>query len=161
MPLTTEFRDLLCAFNEAGAEYLLVGGYAYAFHVEPRYTKDIDLWVRPCPANAVRVAAVLRAFGVDPSDYSAEDLAISGPTPQIGSVPDRVDIMTAFRGVAFDGAWDRQAAMTSCGQLCRIIGKQDLIANKRAVGRPQDLLDLAKLLEPDLPDPPVVDESEA
>jgi hypothetical protein len=145
VPVNPDFRDLFAALNAAEARYLLVGGYAVAFHAQPRFTKDLDVWTEPTPENATRVLAALRAFGAPIGDLSVEDLARPGIVFQMGVPPNRIDIVTAIDGVSFADAWPGCNATTYGDQPVPVIGKADLIRNKRASGRPQDLLDVASL----------------
>ena len=146
MSINSDFSDLFAALNAAGARCLLVGGYALAVHATPRFTKDIDVWIEPTPANAARVMAALRAFGAPLDAVSEADLSHPGIVFQMGVPPNRIDLMTSIDGVAFEDAW-RDRISTSYGeQTIAVIGRAHLIANKRATGRAQDLLD-ADLLE--------------
>jgi hypothetical protein len=134
------------ALNDAGARCLLVGGYALAVHATPRFSKVIHVWIEPTAENAARVMDALRAFGAPLGAVSAADLARPGIVFQIGVPPNRIDLMTSIDGVGFDEAW-RDRVSTSYGdQTIAVIGRQHLIANKRATGRAQDALD-ADLLE--------------
>jgi hypothetical protein len=146
MPVNPDFRDLFAALNAAGADYLLVGGYALAVHAAPRFTKDLDVWVRPSAGNARRVWTALREFGAPLGELSEEDLATPGIVFQIGLPPNRIDVLTAIDGVEFDAAWPGRAETSYGGQPVHVIGKRELVLNKRASGRPQDLVD-ADLLE--------------
>ena len=146
MAANPDFRDLFAALNDAGARYLVVGGHALAFHAVPRFTKDLDVWVEPTPDNAGRVMSALVAFGAPLSDLSMDDLASTGNVYQIGVPPNRIDILTEVEGTTFQEAWSRRIGGTYGGITVQVIGINDLIINKRAVGRPQDLVD-AELLE--------------
>lgn len=145
MPVNPDFRDLFAALNAAGASYLLVGGYAVAFHAEPRFTKDLDVWTDPDPANATRVLEALRRFGAPLHDLTVADLERAGTVFQIGVPPNRIDIVTAIDGVGFPEAWSGRAETTYGEQTVPVIGRRHLVQNKRASGRPQDLLDLEVL----------------
>ena len=145
MAVNPDFRDLFAALNAAGARYLLVGGYAVAFHAEPRFTKDLDIWTEPSAANAVLVREALQAFGAPLQDLTVADLGRVGLVFQIGVPPNRIDIITSIDGVEFAEAWPGQAETTYGDQPIPVIGRADLIRNKRASGRPQDLLDLEVL----------------
>jgi hypothetical protein len=145
VPLNPDFKDLFAALNAAGARYLLVGGYAVAFHAEPRFTKDLDIWVEPDPANAARVHEGLEAFGAPLQDLTTSDLERPGTIFQIGVPPNRIDIVTTIDGVSFPEAWPGRAETTYGGEVVPVIGREHLIRNKRASGRPQDLLDLEVL----------------
>ena len=140
--MNPDFRDLFAALNAAGARYLLVGGYAVAFHAEPRFTKDLDVWTEPTPANAPRVHEALQAFGAPLQDLAAGDLARPGLVFQMGVPPNRIDIVTSIDGVEFGDAWPGHVDTTYGDQAVPVIGRVELIRNKRASGRPQDLLDL-------------------
>jgi hypothetical protein len=145
VPVNQDFRDLFAALNAAGAEYLLVGGYAVAFHAEPRFTKDLDVWTEASDRNASLVYEALRAFGAPLAELTAGDLARPGLIFQIGVPPNRIDVLTSIDGLAFAEAWPARAVTSYGDQAVPVIGKADLIRNKRASARPQDLLDLAVL----------------
>jgi hypothetical protein len=137
-----DFRDLFAALNAAGARYLLVGGYAVAFHAAPRFTKDLDVWTEPTADNAARVAQALRAFGAPLQELSLADLQRAGLVFQMGVPPNRIDIVTSIDGVEFAEAWAGRTETTYDDQAVPVIGRTELVRNKRASGRPQDLLDL-------------------
>lgn len=145
MAVNPDFRDLFAALNEAGARYLLVGGYAVAFHAEPRFTKDLDVWTEPGADNAPRVYEGLRRFGAPLHELTVDDLVRAGTIFQIGIPPNRIDVITAIDGVAFAEAWPERAEAQYGDVLVTVIGRRHLIQNKRASGRPQDLLDLTLL----------------
>lgn len=143
--LNPDFRDILSMFNEAGVEYLIVGAYAVAAHGLPRATGDIDLWVRPSDENAKRVRGVLLAFGapahhVEAADFSALDVIL-----QLGVPPGRIDVITDIEAVAFDDAWPNRVMIPLDGLQVPVLGREELLRNKRAVGRPQDQADVARL----------------
>jgi len=150
MPVNRDFRDLFAALSAAGAEHLLVGGYALAFHSAPRFTKDLDVWVNPTPANAARVIAALRSFGAPLGDLGEADLATPGIVFQIGVPPNRIDVLTAIDGVEFAEAWPERAETTYGDVPVPVIGRRHLVQNKRASGRPQDIVD-ADALEHGVP----------
>ncbi len=141
MPVNPDFRDLFAALNAVGARYLLVGGYAVAFHAQPRFTKDLDVWTDPDPANAARVFEALRRFGAPLHELTAADLERPGTIFQIGVPPNRI-VVTAIDGVSFSEAWPDRAETTYADQAVPVIGRRQLVQNKRASRRPQDLLDL-------------------
>jgi hypothetical protein len=144
--LNPDFRDLLSAFIDANVEFLVVGGYAMAVHRLPRATKDLDLWVRPSADNARRVLHALEAFGAPRQGLTEEDLRTEGTIYQVGVPPNRVDVITLVDGVRFEDAWRDRASVEIERLRIPVIGRAHLILNKRAVGRPQDLVD-ADLLE--------------
>ena len=140
-----DFSDLFAALNDAEVRYLLVGAHAVAFYAEPRYSKNLDVWVEASPENAHRIIGALRAFGAPMTNVTDSDFASPGATLQIGVAPNRIDIATAIDGVAFSEAWPNRHQSRYGDHLIWIIGKDDLITNKKAAGRPQDLLDVAVL----------------
>lgn len=143
--LNPDFRDMLSALSEHDVDYMVVGAYALAFHGLPRATGDIDIWIRCTPENAARVWAAVRTFGAPMAEIGVVDFESPGNVVLIGVAPRRIDILTSIEGVAFDdAAGDRDTASID-GILVPIIGRQQLIANKRAAGRPQDVADLAWL----------------
>jgi hypothetical protein len=146
LALNKDFRDLFASLNDAGTEYLLVGGYAFAVHAHPRFTKDLDVWVNPTPENAARVMRALRAFGAPLQGLTAHDLARPDLIFQIGVPPNRIDVVTGIDGVDFAEAWPARVSTSYGDQAVPAIGRAHLIRNKRASGRPQDLLD-ADVLE--------------
>lgn len=146
--MSPDFRDLLSAFNAHGVEYLLVGAYAMAAHGRVRATGDLDVWVRPEPANARRVMAALAEFGAPVQGLSEEDLVSADLVFQIGIAPLRIDVLTAIDAVGFDEAWARRTESRFADQPVPVLSRDDLIRNKRAVGRAQDLADLEWLEKP-------------
>ena len=135
------------AFTAGEVEFLVVGAYALAAHGIPRATGDLDLHVHSTPDNAARVFSALKAFGAPLSDLTEKDLSTPGTVYQIGISPNRIDILTLIDGVSFDQAWKNRIEIDVEGITIPVIGREDLIRNKRAVGRPQDLVDVEKLLE--------------
>lgn len=145
MAINRDFRDLFAALNDSGARYLLVGGYAVAVHAQPRFTKDLDVWIDLDAENPTRVFQALRSFGAPLLDLSAEDLAQPDLIFQIGVAPNRVDVITSIDGVQFAEAWEDREITRYADQDVPVISRVHLIQNKRASGRPQDLIDVAIL----------------
>lgn len=140
--MNPDFRDLLSAFNAQDVEYLVVGAHALAAHGHVRATKDLDVWVRPSAGNAKRVLAALNAFGAPLQDLREDDLAQPGLVFQIGVAPVRVDVITEIEGVEFENAWPDRLETILGGLRVPVLSRHHLIANKRAVGRLQDLADV-------------------
>jgi len=145
MSVNPDFRDLFAALNDALVEFMIVGGYALAVHGVPRFTKDLDVWIRASEANADRVWNALDSFGARFGDLKREDLAVPGIIFQIGVPPNRIDIITGIDGVTFDEAWGHRVHSAYGDQTVMVIGVEDLIRNKSATGRPQDALDVDTL----------------
>jgi hypothetical protein len=141
-----DFKDLLSAFNAHKVRYLIVGGYAYARYTEPRTTKDLDLFVCPDPSNAAAVYAALGEVGAYLAGAEIADFARPGTIFQIGVAPFRIDVICDIDGVTFDQAWaTSEQALVDEEVPVRYISSENLIANKLAAGRPQDLVDVDKL----------------
>jgi hypothetical protein len=143
--LNPDYRDILSALSAEKVEYLLVGAYALAAHGLPRATGNLDLWVKPEPENSARVMRALEAFGVPMKNLSAEDFTRRGTVVQIGSAPQRIDLMTTLEGVPFDYASPRRLDIDLDGIRIPVLNREDLATNKRAVGRPQDMADASWL----------------
>ena len=143
--LNQDFKEMLSELNDGRAEFLLIGAYALAAHGYPRATGDMDLWVRPEPENATRVYEALAKFGAPLHELSADDLSKPDVVFQIGVAPCRIDILTTISGVEFTDAWKRRMTLEIEGVVVNVIGRQDLIANKRACGRPKDIADINEL----------------
>ena len=146
MFVNSDFNDLLRLFNANQVRYLVIGGYALIQYAEPRYTKDLDLWISTDTVNAQAVYTALRAFGAPLANLTDADFGQEGYFYQMGVPPVRIDILMGIPGVAFNEAWPRRTEVDFDGLLVPFISRQDLLTAKRAAGRPQDLLD-AELLE--------------
>ena len=144
-PLPKDLREFVESFNSQKVEYVVVGGYALALHGRPRYTGDLDFLVRASPENAKRIERAIVSFGFASVDVSAADFVREGQIVQLGQPPNRIDILTSLTGVDFDEVWDGRVRATIAGVDVSFIDKKSLIKNKRAVGRPQDLADVAAL----------------
>jgi hypothetical protein len=143
--MTKDFKDLLRALNANAAEYLIVGGYALAVHLIPRMTKDLDLFIRSDPKNAQAVFRALAQFGAPLKGMTEADF-VDGTVFQVGQEPDRIDILQRIDGVTFDEAWANRIEGKIDGEVpASVISRDDLIRNKMASGRDQDLLDVKKL----------------
>jgi len=141
------YKELLRTLNDYEVEYLIVGGYAVMKYTEPRYTKDLDVWVRNSPANSERVYRALAEFGapLGQDGLTTETFTKDSVVYQIGVAPVRIDISTHIDGVTFDAAWGNRVASTFFGLPVHFISLSDLIANKEAAGRDNDLEHLRHL----------------
>jgi hypothetical protein len=140
--LANDLRELLLAFNENGVEYLVVGGYAVGIHAEPRATKDLDIFIHPNQTNAEAVYRALATYGaplagVTPADFCSDPNSVF----QVGQPPLRVDILQQIDGIDFDDAWRRRIEASLGDVSVHVISADDLIRNKLASGRLQDLAD--------------------
>jgi hypothetical protein len=145
--LNDDFRDVVVQFADSGVEFVIVGAFALAFHGAPRASGDIDLYVRPSDENAARVYAALLRFGapLPAHGVAASDFAREGTVYQIGLPPRRIDVLTQISGVTFDEAWASRTTVDVAGRGVCIIGREALLKNKTAAGRPKDVADVARL----------------
>ena len=145
MDLFPDFKDLLAAFAASGVRYLLLGGYAVVFHGRPRATKDLDLLVDLRDENRQRLAEALLEFGAPKSVADAARTLGREDIVYFGTAPLRVDLLGSASGVEFDEAYGRAVQTTLDEVPVRVLALDDLIANKRASGRPRDLEDCSEL----------------
>ena len=143
--LNKDYKEMLQCLLEENVRFLLVGAYAVAVHGFPRVTKDIDFFVWATPENAANLMRALTKFGAPLDDISESDFSSEGIIFQIGNSPRRIDIITNISGVKFEQAYSNKQAIFMEGIEVPVISLQDLIANKRASGRTQDLADIEKL----------------
>lgn len=143
--LNEDFLDLLRAFVDGDVRFLVVGAYALAIHGLPRATGDLDVWVDPTAENARKAFRALQSFGAPLHDLTEADLHAPDVIFQMGVEPRRIDILTRISGVSFDEAWPARIEGVFEGLRFPVIGRDQLAANKRAAGRPKDLVDLESL----------------
>ena len=145
MPASLHFKELLRKFNELQVRYLIVGAYAVMKYTEPRYTKDLDIWVDVTPDNASRVFRALADFGAPMKSVTVDDFTNPELVFQIGIEPHRIDIMMHVKGLEFSQAWANRVEATFEDVAILLVSKEDLLISKTAAGRPQDLIDAAQL----------------
>jgi hypothetical protein len=141
-----DYKDLLSAFHAHGVKYLIVGGYAVIFHAQPRFTKDIDLFIKADLVNAQATYDALAEFGAPLQKIRPEEFAEPGSFFRFGRDPRGFDILPDLPGVDFDAAWERRVEGVidaKSGFKAFFISRDDLIAAKLASGRPQDLADVS------------------
>jgi len=143
--LSPELAEFVGLCLSSKVDFLLVGGYALAFHGAPRFTEDIDLLVATNEQNAARLQTILGEFGVSTNDVTERDLLIPGQVIQIGRPPNRVDLLTSIDGVTWEEAWASKIYIDFAGHQCPVIGRDAIIQNKKATARPQDIADVARL----------------
>lgn len=131
--------------NSICVEYLIVGGYAVALHGRPRTTGDLDVWVSTAPENVRRVREVLVSFGYSADQIDSAPLHLSGKIIRMGHPPLRIELLTGISGVEFSACYPRRETQVVDGVRVEYISKDDLLINKRAAGRAQDLADLEAL----------------
>jgi len=151
MDLNKDFRDLCALLNARNVEYLIVGGYAVAFHGAPRFTGDIDLFIRPAEENMKRMLEAVREFGFPTADVTTQMLLERNTIVQLGREPRQIHLMSSISGVTWETAWNSREPGTYMDVKVFYIGREELIANKRACGRTKDLADVEALTSSDGP----------
>lgn len=142
MDLAPDFNEFIASLNAHGVEFLIVGAYALAIHGAPRFTGDLEIFIRPTHDNAVRLLEAVRAFGFPVQELTADALLDPRRMLQMGIEPVQIHVMTAISGVTWDAAW-RDHIVAAVGDLqTPVIGREAFLANKRAAGRPKDLADV-------------------
>lgn len=145
MVLNPDFREFIECLNANQVRYLVVGGYAVAFHGHPRYTKDLDIWIQPTLENAQKVIQALAAFGFASLNLVASDFAQSDQVVQLGYPPNRIDLITSPDGVDFEICYQSKIESDLDGLKICWIDLENLRLNKKVSGRSQDLADLESL----------------
>jgi hypothetical protein len=145
MKLDKDFNEFVELFVANDVRFLVVGGYALAAHGYPRATDDFDAWVWANSENAVKIVDCLAKFGFGSLNLSTDDFTTLDRVVQLGYPPYRIDIITSISGVEFDSAWANRLVVDVDGLNVPFIGRDDLLKNKRATGRPKDLLDVERL----------------
>jgi hypothetical protein len=147
MVLNQDFREFIGLLNENGVKYLIVGGYAVAYHGYPRYTKDIDLWIWLDRENAERAVDTLKEFGFASLDIQVEDFLDPENVIQLGYPPARIDLLTDLSALEFEVCYSKREEVTIEDTTINFIDADSLIKTKLATNRPQDLIDAEKLKE--------------
>jgi hypothetical protein len=145
MLTSPDFKELLSLLEKYKVRYLVVGGYAVMKYTEPRFTKDLDLWIATDQENSEAVFAALKEFGAPLKDLTPGDFREEGYFYQMGNPPLRLDVMMSLPGVTFETAWAKREKVYVEGLVIPFISKADLIRTKEASGRDQDMIDVKKL----------------
>lgn len=145
MEIYQDFKEWLELLNENNVEYVIVGAHALAFYGAPRFTGDLDILVKPDPGNAHKVVQALRKFGFGSLDISEQDLIEPNCVIQLGYLPVRIDLLTTLTGVT----WEKIESGKTVGKMGSIdvyyLGRNELIENKKALGRNKDLADIESI----------------
>ncbi len=144
MPVNPDYKDLFHHLNSVEARYLLVGAYAVIYHTEPRYTKDVDVWVEPSADNAQKVYRALQNFGAPLGDLTVRDLVNPKMVFQMVE-PNRIDILTGVAGIDFQKAWSERCPDVYGGEKVNVLDLKSTIRAKKKAGRPRDRIDLEVL----------------
>ena len=143
--MNSDFKDLLRLFADHEVAYLIVGGYAVAHHSQPRFTKDLDLWIEPSPENAGKVAAALREFGIPLIEVVESDFAQEGLQFAVGVPPSQLDFLTSIPGLVFRECWPERVAAKIGNISVFYVSRSALMVAKQTSARAQDLADLEEL----------------
>ena len=143
--LSKDFKEFIELLNGHDVRYLVVGGYAVAFHGYPRYTRDLDVWIELSWENAARIINALEEFGFGSLGLKTEDFLENDQIIQLGYPPNRIDILTTLQEVKFEECYNAKIEIEIQGIKINFIDLQNLKRNKRATGRPQDLADAENL----------------
>lgn len=145
MALSKDLLEFVGFLNTNKVQYLVVGGYAVAFHGHPRYTKDIDIWIHPELENIHNLLAALQDFGFGSLDLSVQDFQNPDIVIQLGNIPNRIDLLTDIDGVSFSECYPKKQIIDKDGVSINFIDLENLRKNKQASGRLQDMADLENL----------------
>lgn len=145
MTLDPDFEDFIKLLNQHEVDYMIIGGYAMAFHGKPRYTGDLDIWIDISESNAQKMLLVIEDFGFASLNFEKEDFLRENLINQLGYPPLRIDILTSIDGINFIDAYPQKQVILIEDFTANYIGLNDLIQNKNASGRQQDLVDVNTL----------------
>lgn len=143
--MNSDFKDLLRLLHEEKVEYLVAGGYAVIYHSQPRYTKDLDIWIKPSPDNAIKLMEVFAKFGIPLMGLTQEDFSTTGTQLNLGVEPNQIDLLTVIPGLEFEDANITRVTTTDEGFPIHYLGKEALIIAKKTAGRLQDLADIEEI----------------
>jgi hypothetical protein len=147
--MNSDFKDLLRILGECNVRYLVVGGYAVIHHSQPRYTKDIDIWLEPTPENSRNLMRAFLSFGIPMHGVAQDDFATPGTQFSLGVAPCIIDFLTTIPGLEFQLAWENKVTSSENDFPVHYLSKSDLIMAKRTAGRLQDLADIEELQRAD------------
>jgi predicted nucleotidyltransferase len=145
MVLNKDFVEFISLLNKHAVDYMVVGGYALAFHGKPRQTGDLDVWIDNATSNAEKMIKVIKDFGFGSLGIKEEDFLKDNSIVQLGYPPLRIDILNAIDGVQFKEAMSHRLSQKIDGVVIPFIAKEDFIKNKKATGRSQDIADIKEI----------------
>ncbi len=151
MEVAPDFDEFIASLSAHGVEFVVVGAYALAFHGAPRFTGDLDILIRPSLNNAARLLDALEAFGFPIAGLTPATIADTRRMIEMGVPPVQIHVMSAISGVDWSEVWSQRASGPFGTHVVPYIGRDTLVRNKRAAGRPKDLSDIDALDRGDLP----------
>jgi hypothetical protein len=143
--LTPDFKEFVELLIKNEVEYMIVGGYAVGIHGHPRFTGDLDIWLKPSEPNALKILKCVDEFGFGSFNLQVSDFVKIGNVIQFGNPPLRIDLLTEIDGVKFDECYLNRMLVDLEGLVVSFIGYRDLLKNKKETGRLKDLDDLENL----------------
>lgn len=143
--ISQDYEDLFKTLNAFRIKYLVVDAYAVMYYAEPRFTKDIDVWIIPQLNDSNKVFEALKRFGAPLKNLSPQDFLDRKMILQIGVPPVRIDILLSIPGVSYSRAWKNRRRVKFGSTPISILGRKELIDAKKKTGRLQDLIDVEKL----------------
>ncbi|MCF6314354.1 MAG: hypothetical protein L3J39_18040 [Verrucomicrobiales bacterium] len=143
--MNSDFKDLLQSLYESDVQYLVVGVYAVIHYSQPRYTKNIDIWVLPSSQNARKLMKAFLHFGIPLVGVTEEDFSEPGTQFNLGVAPCEIDFLTTIPGLEFEPAWEMRVVSEELDFPIYYLSKEDLLVAKKTANRPQDLADIAEL----------------
>ena len=145
MEIQQDFKELLELLNARKVEFVIVGAYALAFHGVPRFTGDIDILVKPDTENASKILAALKDFGFGSLDLNESDFNVPDKVVQLGVSPVRIDFITSLTGVTWQKAFTGKIKGHYGDIEVYYLSREELISNKKALGRNKDIADIEAL----------------
>jgi predicted nucleotidyltransferase len=142
MKVQKDYEEFLELLNRSNVKYVIVGSYALAYHAKPRYTKDMDIFIEPTVENATAILQAIKDFGFPEINLTSEDIIEEDKMVQLGYEPVRIDILSSLSGCTFSEVWNNRIKGKYGDTEVYFIRKDDLIKNKRASGRKQDIVDI-------------------
>jgi hypothetical protein len=147
MVLDKNFKEFIELLNKNEVKYLVIGGFAVAYHGYPRYTKDIDFWIWAEPSNADRLIKTVADFGLGMLGLQQEDLLDTENVIQLGYEPNRIDLIVQLENLDFETCFAQRQDVSFESIPIHFIGLEDLIKNKQATGRLKDKVDAKELIK--------------
>lgn len=145
--MNSDFKDALRCLLDEQVRFLVVGGYAVIHYTQPRFTKDLEIWLEPSASNARAVARASRRFGLPLIEITEHDLAQPGTQFMAGIPPNAIDFITTCSALEFTGCWERRELVVIDKLELPYLSRNDLVASKQQLGRDQDRVDLGLLRE--------------
>ena len=145
MNIHKDFEEFLKYLTDEKVEFVIIGGYAVAFHGYVRATNDMDLFFKNSNKNILKIRNALTKFGISTSDSDADEFKKSDTILRIGNPPVRIEMSNSISGIEFDDVWEHKIKDRYGDVTVYYISLYDLLKNKKTSGRPKDLADYDEL----------------